>query len=423
MMRAEIISTGDEIRIGMLVDTNTSFLAQELEDLGIEVMRHSTVGDDLEALCALFSEAGSRADVVLVTGGLGPTSDDMTAAAAAKAASVELERNTEALQQMEAYYATRKFKLSNANLKQAYLPQGCEVLHNQNGTAPGFSIKIGRARCFFMPGVPPEMKDMFNNAVMPKLINMLGHETMIRTVWACSCFGLGESTVCERLAGFETLFPDLVLGFRASIPIVEVKIYANGNDVPTLEERLKEASMWVMDKLKGYVFAEGGKSLAEAVGDLLREKRQTLAVAESCTGGLIASQITDVSGSSEYFLLSAVTYANVAKENVLGVKSNTLMDYGAVSSETVSEMAEGARKSVNGDYGLAVSGIAGPDGGTPDKPVGTVCIAVSTADKVIVRKFERNYGNRLRNKNMFAALALDMLRRIILGEDYLTVVI
>lgn len=422
-MKAEIISTGDEIRTGSLVDTNTAYLAQELEDLGIEVVRHSTVGDDLDALSNLFAEAGGRADVVLVSGGLGPTSDDLTAAAAAKAAGVELEQNTEALRQMEAYYDMRKFKLSGANLKQSYLPQGCGVLHNQNGTAPGFGLKINRARCFFMPGVPPEMKGMFNNAVMPKLVGMLGQDAMIRTVWVCSCFGLGESTVYERLADFEKLYPDLILGFRASIPIVEVKIYANGNEAPTLECRLREASMWVMDKLKGYVFAEGSKSLAEAVGDLLRERRQTMAAAESCTGGLIASQITDIAGSSDYFLLSAVTYANTAKENVLGVKINTLMDYGAVSLETVREMAVGAREAVNADYGLAISGIAGPDGGSPDKPVGTVCIAVATADDVIARKLERNYGNRLRNKSMFAALALDMLRRVILGEEDLTVVI
>lgn len=422
-MKAEIIATGDEIRIGALVDTNTAFLARELEDLGIEVVRHSTVGDDLEALCALFAEAANRADVVLVTGGLGPTSDDITAAAAAKAAGVALERNPLAMRQMEAYYATRKFKLSIANLKQACLPQGCDVMHNQQGTAPGFALKIGRARCFFMPGVPPEMRSMFNDAVMPKLISMLGQDTMIRTVWMCSCFGLGESAVYERLTDFATLYPDLVLGFRASIPIVEVKIYANGNDVPTLESRLREASQWVMAQLKGYVFTEGSKSLAETVGELLRQRHQTLAAAESCTGGLIASQITDVAGSSEYFLLSAVTYANIAKENVLGVKINTLMDYGAVSLETVGEMAAGARQAVNADYGLAVSGIAGPEGGTADKPVGTVCIAVATADNVIARKLERNYGNRLRNKSMFTALALDMLRRVMLGEEDLTIVI
>lgn len=422
-MRAEIISTGDEIRTGTLVDTNTAFLAQELEDLGIEVIRHSTVGDDLDALCALFTEAGQRADAVLVSGGLGPTSDDVTAEAAAKAAGVELSQNAEALKQMQSYYDMRKFTLSGANLKQSYLPQGCDVLQNKNGTAPGFSVKIGEAHFFFMPGVPPEMKGMFNDAVMPKLVNMLGQDTMIRTVWVCSCFGLGESAVYEHLKGFEELFPDLVLGFRASIPIVEVKIYANGHDAPTLESALREASSWVTAKLTGYVFAEGSKSLAERVGELLHERRQTMAAAESCTGGLIASQLTDVPGSSEYFLFSAVTYSNTAKENILDVKRSTLMDYGAVSLETVREMAQGAREAVNADYGLAISGIAGPDGGTPDKPVGTVCIAVATAEGVVARKLERNYGNRLRNKSMFAALALDMLRRVILGEDDLTVVI
>lgn len=418
-MRAEIIATGDEIRTGALVDTNTAFLAQELEDLGIEVVRHNTVGDNLEMLSALFVEAGQRADVVLVTGGLGPTSDDLTAAAAANAAGVVMEQNGEALSQMETYFAARKYKLNGANLKQSYLPKGCRVLANSVGTAPGFSLKIGSARFFFMPGVPPEMKAMFNHAVMPKLISLLGYNNMIRTVWVCSTFGLGESTVCERLNGFEALFPNLVLGFRATIPVVEVKIYANGVDAPTLEIALNEAAAWVLDRLKGYVFALGSKSLAQALGDALRERKATVAVAESCTGGLIASQLTDIPGSSEYFLLSAVTYADIAKKSILSVSGKTLFDFGAVSVETAREMAEGARLSVNAAYGLAISGIAGPDGGTADKPVGTVCIAVSTANGNLVRKIFRNYGNRLRNKSMFAALALDMLRRVVLSDEEL----
>lgn len=415
-MQAEIISTGDEIRTGALVDTNTAYLSRELEDLGIEVMRHNTVGDSLEALVALFLEAGQRADVVLVTGGLGPTNDDLTAEAAAKAAGVAIEQNAEALRQMEAYYAMRNFKLTGVNLKQSYLPQNCDIMANSVGTAPGFSLKIGKACFFFMPGVPPEMKEMFNSGVMPKLINMLGQDTMIRTVWVCSSFGLGESNVYERLREFEQNFPNLILGFRASIPVVEVKIYANGTDALTVENAVREASEWVLERLKGYVFAIGSKSLAEALGDILKERKATVALAESCTGGLVASQLTDAAGSSAYFLFSAVTYSNVAKENVLGVKAATLLDYGAVSVETALEMAEGARKMVNAEYGLAISGIAGPDGGTADKPVGTVCIAVATPNGNFARKINRNYGNRLRNKNMFAALALDMLRRVVMGE-------
>lgn len=417
-MRAEIIATGDEIRIGALVDTNTAYLSREMEDLGVEVVRHSTVGDSLTTLSTLFLEAGHRAEVVLVTGGLGPTSDDITAAAAAHAAGLELERNAEAMRTMEAYFATRgHLKIQGANLKQAVLPQGCEVLPNKAGTAPGFSLKIAGTRFFFMPGVPNEMKQMFDDAIMPKLINMQGHDAMIRTVWACSCFGLGESAVYERLSEFEEKFPDLTLGFRASIPIVEVKIYANGYSAPEVEAAVRVSSSWVLERLKGYVYAEESASLAKIVGRLLHEKRQTVALAESCTGGLVASQLTDIPGSSEYFLFSGVAYANVAKQNVLGVQSQTLMEYGAVSAEVAREMARGAREAVNADYGVAISGIAGPEGGTPEKPVGTVCIAVSTPAGDKVRKINRDYGSRLRNKNMFAALALDMLRRVILGED------
>lgn len=418
-MQAEIIATGDEIRTGALVDTNTAFLARELEELGIEVVRHSTAGDNLDALSALFAEAGQRADVVLVTGGLGPTSDDVTAAAAAKAAGVPVELNDTALKMIESYFNSRNRVLQGANLKQAQLPKGCEVLPNTQGTAPGFSLMIGKARFFFTPGVPPEMKAMYTNDIASRLLAMQGGDTMQRKVWICSCFGLGESTVYERLVEFDKLFPDLILGFRASIPIVEVKIYANGQDIAKLETRLAEASQWVLERLEGYVYAHESASLAQVVGNILNAQNATLAVAESCTGGLIASQITDISGSSAYFLLSAVTYANEAKTSVLGVKTETLMEFGAVSEATAREMAEGARKAVNATYGLATTGIAGPTGGTPEKPVGTICIAVSGPNGTVSCKINRDYGERLRNKSMFAALALDMLRRVMLGEEEL----
>lgn len=412
-MNAEILSTGDEIRTGTLVDTNSAYIAQELEGMGVRVGRHLTVGDDLTELVGVLQEIGSRADIAVVTGGLGPTSDDLSAEAAACAAGVPLVLDPEALRQIEAFFDRIARPMGGNNRKQALLPESSVRIDNPIGSAPGFHLLIGKCRCFFLPGVPMEMKRMLRQSVLPTIDTLLGFgERPIRLVTTLSSFGYGESMTAEKLTGFEEIFPDIRLGYRAKFPEVQIKLYLEGTDRPSLEARSLEAAGWVKERMEGRVFSDRGESMQEVIGRLLVERGATLAVAESCTGGLISHWITNVAGSSRYFLSGAVSYANEAKTSLLGVSPETLFRHGAVSEPVVREMAEGALRMSGADYGLATSGIAGPDGGTTEKPVGLVWIGVSTPKHgTSTRSFRFRYANREANKQMFAMTALEMLRR------------
>lgn len=411
-MIAEILSTGDEIRTGTLVDTNSAYIAQELEGMGVRVSRHLTVGDDLSELTAVLQEIGSRSYIAVVTGGLGPTSDDLSAEAAARASGVSLVLDPEALRQIEAFFDRIGRPMGDNNRKQALLPESAERIDNPIGSAPGFHLIIGKCRFFFLPGVPLEMKRMLRESVLPKIDTLLGSTNRpIRIVTTLSSFGYGESMTAEKLTGFEAAFPDIRLGYRARFPEVQIKLYLEGLDRRKLEARSREASEWVEERLGGRVFSDSGESMPEVIGRLLVGREATLAVAESCTGGLISHWITNVPGSSRYFLSAAVTYANEAKTRMLGVSPETLCSHGAVSEPVVREMAEGIRWMSGADYGLATSGIAGPDGGTPEKPVGFVWICIATPEGSSTRSFRFRYANREANKQMFAMTALEMLRR------------
>ncbi|BBO89029.1 CinA family nicotinamide mononucleotide deamidase-related protein [Desulfosarcina ovata] len=410
-MKAEILATGDEIRSGALVDSNSAFIAERLEAYGVEVVRHTSVGDDLENLTAALVEIGGRADVAVVTGGLGPTVDDRSAEAAARAAGVELEFNETAWKTVESFFKTFHRRMTPSNRKQAQLPDGCSVLDNPVGTAPGFAMTIGRCRFFFMPGVPYEMKRMLDGQVIPELIRLQGDAAMHSRVETITTFGLPESQVGEIMAGVEEAFPGLTLGLRSNFPQIQVKLYGRGPDSTQLAKRLDEAVRWAAVRLGTAVISEHGESMQAAVGRLLIEKEATLAVAESCTGGLIADWLTNVAGSSNYFLFSGVTYSNRAKIDVLGVSPETIDRYGAVSEQTAREMAEGARRVAGATYGLATSGIAGPDGGTDEKPVGTVCVGFAGPDGARSRRLNFSFGKRLMNKKIFAMAALDLLRK------------
>ncbi len=410
-MFAEIIATGDEIRSGVLVDSNSARIAQELEIAGVTVCRHHSVGDDLNQLVDLFREVGHRSQVAVVTGGLGPTVDDLSAQAAAAAAGVELALNPEALKIVERFFKKVNRPMTPSNRKQADLPKGAVVLDNPVGTAPGFTLSVDNCVFYFLPGVPHEMKQMLQNEVLPRIMESLdGRQTfpMVKTI---SCFGLPESMVGEKMEGLSAQFPRLKLGLRAKFPEIQVKLYGQGSDRAQLDAQFEAATAWVRQELGRHVFSEDGKSMAAAVGELLQKKGATLAVAESCTGGLIAHRLTNVPGSSDYFLLSAVTYANSAKIDVLGVRPETIENFGAVSKETVAEMAQGVRRTAKATYGLAVSGIAGPGGGTPDKPVGTLCTALSGPTETQAHRHHFTYGRRQMFKSMFAMAALDLLRK------------
>ncbi len=410
-MLCEIFSTGDEIRTGALVDTNSAYLAEKLYQAGITVTRLQCVGDDISQLSAVLTEIGKRADVALVTGGLGPTTDDLTAQAAATAKGVSLELSHTALESVKAFFASRNRKMPESNKKQAMLPQGAGIFENPVGTAPGFYLKIGKCMFCFMPGVPFEMKRMFKDRVLPLILKLKGDVKSYNFVRTISTFGMTESLAGEKLADISSFFPVIKLGLRAKFPEIQIKLYARGNDENFLKQELDKACQWVKDKMGDKIFSTAGESMEQVVGKLLLKQNAIVALAESCTGGLIASRLTDVPGSSGYFLFSGVTYSNEAKINVLGVPAGIIEKYGAVSEECAKEMAKGVRRISGADYGLSVSGIAGPSGGTKEKPVGTVCMGLATPDKVIGHRFLMQFATRKMNKSMFAMKALDILRR------------
>jgi len=414
-MIAEILSTGDEIRSGALIDSNSAYIAQRLEEIGFPVLRHTSVGDDVDIIVSTLKEIGSRSDIAVVTGGLGPTTDDLTAEAAAKAAGVELKLDEVALSSIERFFKRLNRPMSETNRKQAMLPEGSERLDNPIGTAPGFMLKVDRCHFFFLPGVPAEMILMLSDKVLPRLVKLRGIDQSYFLVKTISTFGLPESTTGEKIADLTSAFPDIKLGLRAKFPEIQIKLYVNGDDENKLNDLVEKATEWVLEQIGNRVFATDGSAMEEIIGRLIKEKKATLAIGESCTGGLISHWLTNVPGSSDYFLFSGVAYSNEAKINVLGVSRETLERYGAVHEETVKEMAEGARRLSGATYGIATSGIAGPDGGTEDKPVGTVCIGIASPMGVEGRRFFFPFGERTRNKQIFAMTALDLLRRKLLG--------
>ncbi len=413
-MKAEILATGDEIRSGALVDSNSAFISERLEENGIEVVRHTCVGDDLPLLVAILSEIGDRADLAVVTGGLGPTTDDLTAEAAARAAGVELTFSQTAFENVESFFKTFNRPMTESNRKQALLPAGSKLLYNPVGTAPGFSLKIRTCQFFFLPGVPYEMRRMLAEHVIPEMLSQQGDAAMHSRVKTITTFGLPESLAGEKVAGVEAAFPGIKLGLRANFPQIQVKLYGRDTDLAPLDQRMAEAGQWALERLGRNVISENGERMEAVVGRLLLERSASIGLAESCTGGLLANWLTNVAGSSAYFFFSGVTYSNQAKIDVLGVKPETLEKHGAVHEETAREMAEGARRVAGSTFGLSTSGIAGPDGGTEDKPVGTVCVGYAGPDRSYGRRLYFPFGKRLMNKKIFSMAALDILRKELL---------
>jgi len=413
-MKAEILATGDEILTGAVIDSNSAYIAQELEEAGVEVVRHGCAGDDIEAIAAILKEISTRADLAVITGGLGPTLDDITAEAAARAAGIELVFDREAMSCIENFLKTQGRDVIALNKRQAMLPESAECLFNSVGTAPGFVLRTGRCVFFFLPGVPSEMRRMLSDGVLPWIDKLQKGERGFSLVKTISTFGLTEASVNERLAGLTEKFSGIKLGLRARFPVIYVKLYVRGKDKERADILLEKALEFVLNKIGEFAFSADGESMETVAGSLLRREKATIAIAESCTGGLISNLLTNVPGSSDYFLFSGVTYSNKAKIKVLGVSEATLKKYGAVHEETAKEMADGARRIADATYGISTSGIAGPGGGTNEKPVGTVCIGIATADSVEAYRLIFQFNERLRNKMIFAITALDLLRRKLL---------
>lgn len=408
---AAILSQGDEIVTGQTVDTNAAWLAERLTGLGFIVTRHASVGDRLADIIELFRS--SSEDVVVSTGGLGPTDDDLTAQAAAAAFEAPLQLDETALAQLEARYAAAGRRMSPTNRKQALLPTGSTRLDNARGTAPGFLVETGSGVLACMPGVPGEMKHMFSHEVEPML--RARFELQPERLVVLRTSGAGESVLQERIGTFE--HPAAVLGYRTSPRENQVKLRVAES---TSREEVQAMVTDLRERIGSPVFSVTGTGgpwwngpegdLPQVVGAYLTRAGATVATAESCTGGRIASLFTEVAGCSGWFIEGTVTYANISKMRLLGVDEAMLAEHGAVSRPVAIAMAEGARRQAETTYALSTTGIAGPGGGTPDKPVGTVHFALATPEGTLHRA-ARFLGDRARIQQLAAFSALDLLRR------------
>ncbi len=410
-MLAEIITIGDEILIGQIVDTNSAWMAGELNNAGIRIKQISSVSDDRQHILTALDEASRRADIILITGGLGPTKDDITKKTIADYFGVKMVENTEALNNVKEIFAKYNRPLLEVNRQQAQVPENCEVILNKNGTAPGMWFNEKGKIYISMPGVPHEMMYMMKDEVIPKLKSSLKlphiiHKTILTV-------GEGESFLAERIADIEDALPAFIkLAYLPKLGQVRLRLSGYGDNESILRQQVNEFATKIVERVANVVAAEEDIAIEKAILNFMAGKDFTLSVAESCTGGHISQLITQHPGSSKVFLGGVVSYANSLKESVLGVKSETLDSFGAVSGETVTEMVKGALKNFKSDYALAVTGIAGPDGGTPEKPVGTVWIAAASINKTVVKKF--TFGSkRQQNIERSAISALTMLNNLL----------
>lgn len=408
MIRAEIITIGDEILYGQITDTNTQWISAELDKIGIRTVRKSSVGDSEEAILQIFEEASVRAELVIVTGGLGPTKDDITKKTFCKYFETSLETHPQALIELKAYFHKRGREVTGLNIGQAELPTNATFISNTMGTAPGMWFEKNGVVYISMPGVPYEMKGMMSLTLLPKIqayfkTPVIFHK-VIRTI------GIGESLLAELIEPWEDALPEnLKLAYLPSVGNVKLRLTAFGEDLSTLEEAVAIQLEKVFPIIKEYVYGYGNDELEEVVGRLLKANNMTVSVAESCTGGYLGHQFTKVAGSSAYFMGGVLAYDNSVKINQLGVNPETLSSFGAVSEQTVVEMAQNIRKICNTTFGLSTSGIAGPDGGSDEKPVGTIWIAIATETKTITKKLTLG-GAREQNIHLTSINILNLLR-------------
>jgi nicotinamide-nucleotide amidase len=413
-MFAEIITIGDELLIGQVINTNSAWIAESLNGIGIGVVQMTSIPDKSEAIIKALDQAGNRADIILITGGLGPTRDDITKNVLADYFGGRLIRNEEVLGLIKEFLGSRGVELSELNLGQAMVPDNCTIIPNLWGTAPGMWFRKDGRDWISMPGVPYEMKGMMTGTILPELrknydLPVIIHKTVVTQ-------GIPESHLASMLENYEDNLPaDIKLAYLPSPGMVRLRLSITGMDREKTENLINSELAGLLNIVSDHVIGTADQKLEKIIGELLVERGSTLSLAESCTGGMIAHLITSVPGSSRYFMGSVVAYSNKIKEKVLGVSAESLATYGAVSEQVVSEMASGVLKHFGTDYSIATSGIAGPAGGTLEKPVGLVWIAAGSREKIITEKF--NFGNfRETNIQRASLTALNMLRKLILNK-------
>jgi len=408
--RAAILSTGDELTTGRIADTNAQWIADKLFELGIDVVTVVTVGDYPERLEWAWRQALSQADVVISTGGIGPTADDLTTETVGAVLGRKLVEDGPSADRMRKFFASRGVDMPLNNLKQAMVPEGYVIVPNPLGTAPGYRVQAGGKHIVVLPGVPREMKPMVEDTVLPWLRAQQGSDVYLAHTF--QTFGISESGLDELVAGVVSPNEGRV-SFRASFPEVSVRVVVRGQP-DEAQARLDAVATRMREKLGEFCYGEGAVTMEAVVGQALKTRGWRLGLAESCTGGLVSHRITAIPGSSAYFLGGVEAYANSAKTNLLGVTRETLQAHGAVSEECAGEMAAGALRAFGADVAVSTTGIAGPDGGTPDKPVGYVCLGLATAEGVVTRTHQL-WGTRDWVKLLASQVALDMVRRTTLG--------
>ncbi len=412
-MKAELIFTGTEVLLGHILNTHAQYLGVKLSGMGIEIILNTTVGDSRELMLSVLRQALERSELIIITGGLGPTTDDLTAEVVADVLRVPLIQDQESLHAIKDIFQSRSMNMPQSNVKQTYFPQGSIILPNGNGTAPGALIERNNKIIILLPGPPHELKPMFEDSVVPLLSGKISSSEVVK-YRIFKLTGISESAV-------QDLLKDLGgqgnpgIAYMAKPGEIQVRISARAADDEQAEGLLEELSGKIKLLLDKYIFALDEEILEEQVGKLLLENGLTLGTAESCTGGMIASRLTDIPGSSEYFKGGIVSYTNEVKNRVLGVGQEILNTFGAVSGETAGAMARGAREKTNADLGLSVTGVAGPGGGTAKKPRGLVYIALAAADKVICREYHFA-GSRAAVRQGSVNSALNLLRQYLTGK-------
>lgn len=413
-MKAEIITIGDEILIGQIVDTNSAWIAEQFNLSGIEIYQITSVHDDKEHILEALKKAEEKVDLVILTGGLGPTKDDITKNVLCDYFHTKLVFHEPTFQHIKQRFKNRNIDLNKLNRDQALVPESCTVLPNKAGTAPGMWFEKNDTIFVSVPGVPFEMKYLVENEILPRLQNngktkAIFHKTV-------QTQGLPESMLAQRIENWENSLPkNIKLAYLPNPMSVRLRLSAIGNNLNELKEQVQNEIERLKQLIPDHIFGYDNETLAEVIGRMLLEKGQTLAVAESCTGGYISHLITSVSGSSGWYKGGVTAYSNEIKQSLLGVSAESLEKNGAVSVQVIREMAEGARNRLNADFAVATSGIAGPTGGTDEKPVGTVWIAVATPGKTVAEKFV--FGdNRDRNIIRSSQTALQLLRRKLLDN-------
>ena len=409
---ADIITIGDEILYGQIVDTNSQWLSAELDKAGIRTFRKTSISDTKEEILAALQESASRSDIIITTGGLGPTKDDITKHTFAEFFGTELTHREEVLENIKRLFSKRKRSLNKSNEGQALVPSNGEVIMNLIGTAPGMWFEHEGKVFISMPGVPHEMKKMMGENAIPKLQEKFKtphiFHKMVKTI------GIAEAVLAETIADWEDNLPsEIKLAYLPRLGQVRMRLTATGGDLDYLKQLVDQEIEKLHPMVGEYIYAYDNEEIEHTIGQLLLDQQAKLATAESCTGGLIANKITNIAGCSAYYEGGIVSYSNQVKQHQLGVKEETLKAFGAVSEQTAMEMAQNVREKYGADYGLATTGIAGPGGATPDKPVGTIWIGYSDKNETFAKHYQLT-NDRMLNVNFTYNLAMNLLRRKLL---------